>query len=132
MKNLDPKIVDKLASKLNLKAKTVENNIYALARKYPGTPPNALAHLYASQKGETILNMLDKEDRNAVPQQSLPVIISSPLKAPRVVQIGKEPDRWYNNWLVQLLIGFFVIGIFAGTIAQILGIYFAGKLGLLN
>jgi hypothetical protein len=132
MKTLNPKIVEKLTRDLKVAPQTVKNNVSSLARKNPGASLNALAHVYAMQNGKSVLALLSKEDKQSFPaQNNMPISASAPIsKNLRIIQIGKEPDRLYNNWLVQLLIAFFLVGIVAGTIAQVLGIFLAKKLGI--
>jgi len=62
----------------------------------------------------------------------LPSNNGTSLKSPvfRILQIGKKEDEWYNLWWVQLLIAFFVVGILANIISQILGVYLINLLGL--
>jgi len=50
----------------------------------------------------------------------------------KIVRIGKKDNQWYNLWWVQLLIAFFVVGIVAGTISQVLGMYFGKLFSLSN
>lgn len=132
MKTLSSKIVDRLTFNLGVAKQTIRNNVTSLARKYPGTTPNALAHLYAQKKGKSVLSLLDEEDKQSFPQVSTPIIPKDATiqRSLKVIQIGKNPDSFYNKWWVQLLIAFFVVGIFAGTIAQVLGIYIAVKFGI--
>lgn len=134
MRTLNPKIIDKLVSDLGVAKQTIKNNVTSLAKKYPSATPNALAHLYALKKGKSVKRLLDKEDKQSFPQIVTPTIPKdiSVQKSLKVIQIGKNPDSFYNKWWVQLLVAFFVVGILAGTIAQVLGVYIAVRLEITN
>lgn len=126
MKTLSPKIVKKLSQDLNLSESTIKKNIYLLAKRYPRATKNALAQIYAQKNRKTILRMLDKEDRESLPSGIRPPTSSPPQSSGLrvLVQTDKEPAHWYNNFWIQLIAAFIVTGIFAGTIAQVLGAYF--------
>lgn len=133
MKTLSPKIVKKLSKDLVLSESTIKKNIYLLAKRYPRATANALAQIYAQQNGKTVLRLMDNEDRQTLPSGA-PARGTSPkhtgLKV--LVQTDKEPDHWYNNFWVQLILAFLLTGIIAGTIAQILGAYLTNLLGITN
>ena len=123
MKKLSPKIVKRLSQDLDLSESTIKKNVYLLAKRYPQATKNALAQIYAQKEGKTILRMLDTEDRKSLPSGRVPIRSSFPKQTGfRVfVQTDKEPDQWYNIWWVRLLVAFFIVGIIAGTISQVLG-----------
>ena len=87
MKKLDSRIVDELAQKLDKNPATVKKDIYLLVRKYPTATKNAVAQVYAEQNGKTVFRLLDKEDRNSMPN------ISVDKSQVRVAQAQKKPRR---------------------------------------
>ena len=134
MKKLSPKIINKLSKKLSISEKTIKNNIGRLSKKYPKSTLNARAYLYAEGKGLNLYNFLDNEDQKSLPSANTPIIYNNtptPKPSKVIVQIGNNPNSFYNKWWVQLLFAIFV-GILAGVIAQVLGIYIAFQLGIAN
>jgi hypothetical protein len=132
MKKLNPKIIDRLSKELSISEKTIRNNVGDISKRYPNSTLNARAYLYAEKKGLNLYNLLDNEDKKSLPSATTPILYkdASTTKPSKViVQIGNNPDRFYNKWWVQLLVAIFV-GILAGAIAQVLGIYIAIKLGI--
>lgn len=136
MKTLNPKILKKLAEDLKLAPQTVKNSISKLARKYPGSTPNARAHLYAEKNGLSVYRMLDKDDKKSFAKPGGTTVQTVANHSPiRIIQVSKNPDSPLNKLWVQLLLAFcsfLFTGVLAGTIAQILGIYLATKWGLTN
>lgn len=131
MKNLNPRILEKLSQELNVSAKHIRNQISLVGQKYPSATPNARAQIYAQENGKTVRRFFDQEDRQSFPSQSVSTpYISSAFnpKSLRIVQLGKKEDYIYNKWWFQL----FIAGIFAGIIAQVAGAYFAKLLGITN
>jgi hypothetical protein len=67
MKKLNLTIVECLAKKLRISSSTVKKNIYLRASKYPKATKNAVAQIYAQERGETIFRKLDKNDKESLP-----------------------------------------------------------------
>lgn len=69
MRNLNPKIVKKLSENLGMSEKTVKKDIYLLSKNYPQATKNAIAQIYARNKGLSIFRLLDKEDKGTLASQ---------------------------------------------------------------
>ena len=67
MKKLNPKIISYLMRKTNKKESTIRQMISHLKRKHASCTLNAVAHIYASQFGLSVLQKLDKEDKSTLP-----------------------------------------------------------------
>jgi len=67
MRNLNPKILEFLSKKTSKAKATIRKNISLLRSKYPSCTLNAVAHIYAMQQGTTVLQKLDEEDRESLP-----------------------------------------------------------------
>lgn len=96
MKTLNPKIVDKLSENLGISQKTVKKDIYLLSKNYPQATKNAIAQIYASNKGISIFRMLDKDDK---------ATLSSQPKGKSIYNIKQyktplQKQHWYQKeWL---------------------------------
>lgn len=69
MKTLNPKIVKKLSEDIGISETTVKKDIYLLSKNYPQATKNAIAQIYARNKGMSIFRMLDKEDKATLASQ---------------------------------------------------------------
>jgi hypothetical protein len=67
MSKLNPEILKILIKRTGKKEATVRKDISLLRRKYAKLSINAVAQIYASQNGFSILRKLDKEDREKMP-----------------------------------------------------------------
>jgi hypothetical protein len=64
---LNPKILDKLSTKLGLEKSTVRQQISRLKQKNARCTLNAVAQIYAMQYGETVMQQLTAEDKATLP-----------------------------------------------------------------
>ena len=64
---LKPEILRKITEKTGLKERTIRKEISFLRRKYPRCTLNAIAQLYATQHGFSIMQKLSKEDKETLP-----------------------------------------------------------------
>lgn len=71
MRKLDSRIVKVLAEKTGRQGSTVKKDIYLLARKFSACTKNAVAQIYAMERGHSVLKLLDKEDRASMPNLSV-------------------------------------------------------------
>ena len=69
MKALDPKIVKKLSEALGIYESTIRKDIYSLSKEYPQATKNAIAQIYATNKGVSVFRLLDKEDKGTLASQ---------------------------------------------------------------
>lgn len=96
MKTLNPKIVKKLSEGLGILDKTVKKDIYNLSKNYPQATKNAIAQIYASNKGISIFRMLDKDDKATLASQPKE-------KSTYNIKQYKTPlqkQRWYQKeWM---------------------------------
>lgn len=69
MKTLSSKIVKKLSVDLGISEETVKKDIYLLSKNYPQATKNAIAQIYARNKGRSIFRMLDKDDKATLASQ---------------------------------------------------------------
>lgn len=67
MQKLNTKIVQYLSKKMHKKETTIRKNISLLRGKYARCTLNAVAHIYAMQFGISVLQKLDKQDRQTLP-----------------------------------------------------------------
>lgn len=68
---LDPDILLKIVERTGLKEKTIRNEISSLKLKYPRCTLNAIAQLYASQYGFSVMQKLSKEDKETLPNHEV-------------------------------------------------------------
>lgn len=68
---LNPKILDILSKKTDLKLSTIRQNISKLKRSYPKCTLNAVAQIYASSLGHTVMQKLSKEDKDTIPHNEV-------------------------------------------------------------
>ena len=68
---LKPEILKKLIEKSNLKEQTVRSRLSNLKRKYPRCTLNAVAQLFASQHGFSVMQKLSKEDKETLPNHEI-------------------------------------------------------------
>src|SRR5688572_4163563 len=96
MKTLDPQIISFLSKKLEVREKTITNNIYELSKHYSKSTPNARAYLYAKDKGINIYKLLDREDKLTIPSNPTyaPATQQLPQKGFRVVVQGDKDSHW--------------------------------------
>lgn len=64
---LDSKIVDLLSKKIGLAPSTIQKEISLLRPNYPNCTPNAVAQIFALQRGKSVWQKLSPEDRNSLP-----------------------------------------------------------------
>lgn len=68
---LNPQIVQYLSIKIDKKPKTIEKDISLMKRKYGTCTSNAVAHLYATQYGYSVMGKLTKDDKATLPHIDL-------------------------------------------------------------
>lgn len=54
---------------MGISEKTVKKDIYNLSKNYPQSTKNAIAQIYASNKGISIFRMLDNDDKATLASQ---------------------------------------------------------------
>jgi len=69
MNTLNKKIVKKLSEDLKIFESTVRKNIYLLSKSYPQATKNAIAQIYARNRGLSVFRMLDKDDKATLASQ---------------------------------------------------------------
>ncbi|HRH25061.1 MAG TPA: hypothetical protein PLQ20_01855 [Candidatus Paceibacterota bacterium] len=67
MKYLNPKIVEVISKEAGLSKKSVGPAITRKKQLYPSLTANAVAYLYAQEKGVNVLKYLDSEDKSGIP-----------------------------------------------------------------
>jgi hypothetical protein len=105
MKMLDAQIVAELADKLGKEPATIKKNVYLLAKSFPGCTKNAVAQIYAMQHHKTVFRLLDKEDRNSMPNVSVeksqvrvPEARKRSTKKEQIIQfLQLESDEFYKR-----------------------------------
>ena len=68
---LNPKILDHLANKSGLSQNTIRKNISLLKRNYPSCTLNAVAQIYASSLGYSVMQKLQDEDKASLPHNEV-------------------------------------------------------------
>lgn len=68
---LNPEIVSLLSKKTGLAPSTIPSKISRLQKEYPKCTPNAVAQIFAMQRGKTIWQKLSPEDKNSLPNIDL-------------------------------------------------------------
>lgn len=133
MMRYDPGLIEKLSKRLGKTPKYIREQISKKAFNDDISPEAELAK-WARSHGISAESYIRKLAPNIQSQiyahPSNNNNGSSKSSVFRIIQLGKKKDEWYNLWWVQLLIAFFVVGILANIISQILGTYFIYKLGL--
>ncbi len=71
MKNLNPKIIKFLMDELGITKNSVSQYISAKRLKYKGTTLNAAAQLFAIERGLSVRQKLDKEDKESLPDMEI-------------------------------------------------------------
>lgn len=137
MQRLNPQLITKLSEKLNKKPQYIREQVSKRAAR-------------ESILSETALVIMAKENNIAVSTyiRALPAHAQNQFNSffnksfgssSQTQQIGNlkvtvqkddKKTQWYNLWWVQLTIAFFVVGIIAGTISNVLGDYFSNKFGI--
>lgn len=134
MKRYNPELIKKVSTRLNKTPKYIREQISKRALKHNISPEAELANWARSLKisADPYIRKLPANVQDQIYSRPSPNINDNSPKSSvlRIIQIGKKEDEWYNLWWVQLLIAFFVVGILAGTISQILGSYSTNLLGL--
>ncbi len=133
MSRYNPDLIKKISQKLNKAPTYIREQISRRALRH-----NILSEAELANWARSLGISADSYIRTLSPSvQSQILSTPSPVKnyfskpsVLRIVQLGKKENEWYNLWWVQLLIAFFVVGILASTISQILGVYFTNSLGL--
>lgn len=96
MKTLNLKIVKKLSEDLGITEGTIKKDIYLLSKNYPQATKNAIAQIYARNKGRSIFRMLDKDDKATLASQ--PKEKSTYNINQYQTQLPKQ--RWYQKeWI---------------------------------
>src|SRR5947199_6041539 len=90
MKRLDPRIVTALADKLDKEPSTIMKDVYLLAKSFPGCTKNAVAQIYAMQNHKTVFRLLDKDDRNSMPNIS---VEKSQVRVPEAQKKTRKKER---------------------------------------
>lgn len=134
MKRYNPELIKKVGEKLKKHPKYIREQISKRALKHNISPEAELASWARSLRisADPYIRKLPANVQDQIYSWSSPNNNGNFPKSSvlRIVQLGKKEDEWYNIWWVQLLIAFFVVGILAGTISQIFGLYFTNLLGL--
>ena len=129
-----PELIKRLSEKLNKPPKYIRELISKRALKHNISPEAELANWARSLNisADAYIRKLPANVQNQIYSRSSSNLNGNFPKSSvlRIIQIGKKEDEWYNFWWVQLLIAFFVIGILAGTISQVLGAYLTNLVGL--
>lgn len=68
---LSPEIIEKIKSKTGLSENTIRKEISLLRRKYPSCSINAVAQLYATKHGISVMQKLSKEDKETLPNHDV-------------------------------------------------------------
>jgi hypothetical protein len=68
---LNPEILEILSRKSELKPTTIRQNISKLRRNYPQCTLNAVAQIYASSLGLTVMQKLKQEDKDTIPHNEV-------------------------------------------------------------
>jgi|SRR3989344_678356 len=126
----DPKLIKKLSEKLNKPEKYIREQISKRARRDNISSESALAKWAQSYKIPTssYIRQLAPNIQSQIYSHP-PAIDNNGSTKPqifRIIQIGRDKDRWFNLWWVQV----FVLGILASVISQIAGTFFTNILGL--
>ncbi len=103
MKRLDSRIVALLAEKLKISKGHIRNIITRMSNHYPQTTPNGVAHIFALERGVSIRQKLDKEDKASLPQvdiikQSTKILkLKIKNKAKEEVLVAYSSDNLFIN-----------------------------------
>jgi len=92
---LDQQILEKLREKTRYEISTIRKDISLLRRRYGRLPINAVAQIYALEKGTSVLTRLTKEERESLPSVEIerPTRIaqkkSGPLRKRKLIEFAK-------------------------------------------
>lgn len=133
MKRYDPELIKKIAEKTGKNTKYIRERISQRALSHNISPEAELANWARSLRisASTYIRKLSSSVQSQIysPPQSNNSI-SPKHSVIKIVQFGKKEDEWYNQWWVQLLIAFFILGILASTISQVLSTWITNSIGL--
>ena len=101
---LNPKILEVLSKKSGLKESTIRQNISKLKRSYPKCTLNAVAQIYASSLGFTVMQKLSQEDKNTIPHNE---IVNPKIKIQKKQIVKNEKTI---NFISYTSDGFFIKG----------------------
>jgi hypothetical protein len=90
---LNPKIIEIIVKKTDLAEASIRSNISNLRAKYPSCTINAVAQLYALEKGFSVMQKLSHEDKLTIPHNE---VISPKIK------IEKKPIK-KKEIIIQLI-----------------------------
>lgn len=75
MTRLNPEILKKIIKNSGLAENTVRKEISLLKRKYPRCTSNAVAQLFATKYGFSVLQKLSKEDKETLPNHEIEKVV---------------------------------------------------------
>ncbi len=101
---LNPKILEVLSKKSGLKKSTIRQNISKLKRSYPKCTLNAVAQIYASSLGYTVMQKLSQEDKDTIPHNE---VVNPKVKIQKKKTVKKEK---MINFISYASDGFFIKG----------------------
>ncbi len=92
---LNPEILDFLHKRLGKPISTIRSDISRLRRQHPQATLNAMAQVYAEQRGESVRRLLSKNDKLSIPPFTAEKIPTVKSKKPRITrQHTKEIIRF--------------------------------------
>lgn len=134
MRKYKPELIKKVSERLNKPPKYIREQISKRALKHNFSPEAELANWARSLKisADPYIRKLPGSVQAQIYSRPIPNTRNNSLQPSvlRIVQIGKKENEWYNQWWVQVFFAFFVVGITAGTIANILGALLISWLGI--
>ena len=134
MKKYDPEVIKRLSEKIGSTPKSIREQISRRALKHNVSEEAELANWARSEKisAASYIRKLAPDIKAQIysrPAHPSNNSVSQPTSL-RIIRIGKDEDKIYNQWWVQLFFAFFVVGITAGTIANIAGAFLISLLGI--
>lgn len=134
MKKYDYELIEKLSQKTGSTPKSIREQISRRALKHNVSEEAELANWARSKKisASSYIRLLTPDIKAQIYSRPTHPSINraSQSTSLRIVQIGKKENEWYNQWWVQVFFAFFVVGITAGTIANIVGALLISLLGI--
>lgn len=134
MKKYDPELIKRLSQKIGSTTKSVREQISRRALKHNVSEEAELANWARSEKisASSYIRKLTPDIKAQIysrPAYSNNNSVSQPTSL-RIIRIGKDEDKIYNQWWFQVFFAFFVVGITAGTISNIAGAFLISLLGI--
>lgn len=129
MKKYNPELIKRLSQKIGSTPKSVREQISRRALKHNVSEEAELANWARSEKisASSYIRTLTSDIKAQIYSQ--PVQPNNNKVSPtsfRIIRIGKDEDKIYNQWWVQV----FVLGTTASIISQILGVLITNLMGL--